>query len=273
MGCRCSRALLPPPSPSDRIDSAPRAARPAAGGEPSRNPMPPDPASAPAPPRILCLHGARSNDDISLCQVAGLRLSDRAECVYLHAPHVVADAYPGLRQISPGPWYAWADADAGEGSDGWPAQWVRSLEYLARYCKERGPFDGVYGFSQGASIATNFSHPGVWRDRFGLERCPWKFAVLACAGGSSRIDLKEEGSPIDLPSFHIYGEKDPYLSDSRRVAGYWDETNRVEHTHARGHEIDVRMRVREKELMAKLNQFVGQQLPSQPRSPLPASNV
>ena len=204
-------------------------------------------------PRLLCLHGARSNGEIAAFQTQGLDLQKRFECVYLRAPHVTKPA-PGLEHFSEGPFYAWADPSRGVSDQ--EDQWDESLGYIAEYCKKEGPFDGAFGFSQGASMITNLSHPSAWGEKFRMRARPWKFAILACGAGSHLVAAPRAGSAIDAPSFHVFGEKDRLLNDSRIVAEYWAPSRRVTCAHGRGHEIDMQMHVREKEVMRKLNAFL-----------------
>jgi hypothetical protein len=145
-------------------------------------------------------------------------------------------------------------------------QWDESLIYLAEYCKRHGPFDGVYGFSQGAAMITNFSYPAMWRNRFGMTTRPWKFAILACGTGGHNITTSSSSSPlggcataatkIDMPSFHIFGRKDRHMNDGMTMSDRWTDVGRVAHVHCSGHEIDVRMHAREKEMMRKLRIFL-----------------
>ena len=214
-------------------------------------------------PRILCLHGGGSNDDITQFQTGGLRLTHRAECLFLNAPHVVNYCYPGLSKFSKGPWRVWAPTK-GMMFSNHQDQWDESLEYIAKFCEENGPFDGVYGFSQGTAIITNFSHPSIWKDRFQMKQCPWKFAILACGGASFQVNIAKGDAPcINMPSFHIFGRRDMHFNDSNAIAEYWDPSQKMTHTHARGHEIDLLMWTRETELINKLNHFLDEQLPSE----------
>lgn len=206
------------------------------------------------PPRILCLHGGGSNNDITPFQTGGLKLHERMECVYLHAPHVVRKCYPGLQIFSEGPFYTWSDST--KSLEDQEDQWEESLEYLAEYCKKKGPFNGVYGFSQGAAIITNFSNPKIWKDQFNMIACPWKFAILACAGASHRITIPK-GMTNNTPSFHIFGKKDKHLTDSKIIAQqYWDQSQSITCTHDRGHEIDMQMWKREIEMIDQLQKFL-----------------
>jgi len=190
-------------------------------------------------------------------QISGLQLN-KLECVYLHAPHVCSksNVYPGLQVFSDGPFYNWADNS--KSLETQSDQWQESLEYIAKYCKENGPFDGVYGFSQGAAIVTNFSHPKIRKDIFNMKECPWKFAILACAGAPHHITISKNDEPINLPSFHIFGKKDRHLVNSKLISQYWNRSQMITHTHDRGHEIDMQMHTREKEMIVKLNDFLDE---------------
>ncbi|XP_069154325.1 uncharacterized protein [Solanum lycopersicum] len=78
-----------------------------------------------------------------------------------------------------------------------------------------GPFDGVLGFSQGAVIAA--SMPGMQRDRVALTKVPKiKFVMLIAGGKFGGIEL---GCPIECPSLHFIGEKDPHLLHEEELAG------------------------------------------------------
>lgn len=223
--------------------------------------------SSSSKPRLLCLHGACSNDEITQFQTAGLALDQRFDCVYLHGPHIVAKSAIGLDQLSDGPFYAWSDPTKSLYEQ--EEMWERSLDYIADYCRKsddnhnannnhRGcTFDGIFGFSQGAAIITNFCHPNIWKTKYNMKDCPWKFAILACGAGGHRITgvSRDSITKIDMPSFHIYGKNDRQLNDSKIISDYWSNTQLCTHTHSRGHEIDIQMHTREKEMMKKLNSF------------------
>jgi len=211
-------------------------------------------------PRILCLHGAGSNNMVTSYQIEGLKLTNRFDCVFIHAPHATACA-AGLDEIITGPFYSWADLFKAEVD--LEAQWHTSFDVIAKYCAENGPFDGVYGFSQGVAIVTNFSHPSIWKDRFQMEKCPWNFAILACGSYGSLMTIGTE-IPISLPSFHILGREDIFYDQSKALLTYWDSFHKVISTHARGHEIDMFIWTREKHMMILLDNFLAKLLSSTP---------
>lgn len=158
-------------------------------------------------PKILCLHGGGSNSDITVFQTMGLSLTKHMECMYVDAPHIVNYCYPGLNRLSDGPFRVWAMPHGASESDQ-QSQWDQSLQFLADYCNEHGPFEGVYAFSQGTAMITSMSHPSIWKERFNMESCPWKFAICACGGASFQISIPKDISvPLKIPSFHIFGAK------------------------------------------------------------------
>ena len=175
----------------------------------------------------------------------------------MHAPHI-SDGFPSFDGQIAGPFYCWADilqrpAIPEAILEG---QWDESLDCLAQFCIENGPFDGVYGFSQGALLVTNFSDPTIWKDRFQMEKCPWNFAILACGAGGNMMTIGND-TFAKLPSFHLLGEKDPLINQSEAISKCWDPFQKVTHTHDSGHEVDLLMWTRETELMASLYGFLN----------------
>lgn len=218
--------------------------------------------------KILCLHGGGSNNEVTQFQTAGLELSSRADCHYLHgefahdgfstcnhsprtwnplAPHQTNLCYPGLQNFVHGPFWTWSEASNNE-------QWEKSLESIAAYCRKEGPFDVVFGFSQGAAIITQFSYPAIWKERFGFRSCPWKSAILACgAAGNVANNCHVK---IEIPSLHIMGSMDPYLAESKSLMDRWNTSSARTYLHQKGHEIDLLILSREEELAAILNNFL-----------------
>lgn len=164
------------------------------------------------------------------------------------APHVAKRCYPGLDQFVDGPFYTWsksADSDP----------WDKSLEVIAEYCRKEGPFDVVFGFSQGAAIVTQFSYPIIWKERFGFKSCPWKSAILACGGAARNVTI-DHPMKIDIPSLHIMGSADPYMEESRDLLELWSSGSKRSYTHQKGHEIDLLILSREEELATILDEFL-----------------
>lgn len=189
-----------------------------------------------------------------------MNLSHHLACSFSLAPHEVDTCYPGVDQFSDPPFRSWAvDAD--------PTKWEQSLEFLADHIRTHGPYDGIYGFSQGGALATEFCHSRTWKDRFGFSHCPFSFAVLACAASSQHLTLppppiispsneSEEDAFIEIPSVHVMGKDDKHLPKSKLLARYWKPSMQALYTHKGGHIIDMQMIRREQELGVIMKNFL-----------------
>jgi nicotinamidase-related amidase len=107
--------------------------------------------SSQARPRILAMHGARSNDDITKLQLENLGITDdEYDIVYLTGGIEVEEGDPEIASLIRGPYYSWFEDKKG-------TDLRRSILSGVRDILERaealGPFDGVYGFSSGAAMA------------------------------------------------------------------------------------------------------------------------
>merc|ERR1712185_458365 len=143
-------------------------------------------------PKLLCLHGRNSNKSVSEMQAIVLALDTVASCSFVDAPHLGEKYDKDLE----GDGRTWIGADG----DLRP-----SLEHVVEHCKKEGPFDGAYGFSQGCSILTVLSDPGVLKS-LGVEKQFWSFVVCVC-GSEVLVPMQtapQVQAPIELPSFHMH---------------------------------------------------------------------
>ena len=125
-----------------------------------------------------------------------------------------------------------------------PRSVLEAIDDLAEWVTENGPFDGVMGFSQGASLAAMV----LARARF-ANPSPFMFAVFICAGlpycertlrtGDLRFLRAEDGDGpvIHVPTAHIIGAKDPDVSSSRGLIDLCQAWGRAVVDHGGGHEI------------------------------------
>ena len=202
--------------------------------------------------RILALHGSRQNGEVFRTRLAPVvtRLEDAGhQVVFVDAPHElpmgVGDEVP-MR--------TWWSSGGGDVRD--TTGWDKSLEALREMWTSRGPFQGIIGFSQGASAGLILCELADAADEcFASLRC----AVL-CAGYvvpspgavpnpivSSRIramiiagDADEAVPPADTlacahrfhssitrthPGNHAFPSKS---QDTRAVAEFFDETDVID---------------------------------------------
>ena len=148
-------------------------------------------------PRMLCLHGYRSNETISKLQLENLGLTSKFNVTYLSAPYISNEAAEDQKQLanifSEGPFYSWFElgktADENQNDDKDQdkhilEQMLKSLKSVIIHldvmqCKRSSAedpvqpyYDAVYGFSQGATIVTLLSDTKLvkaLRDHYATE--------------------------------------------------------------------------------------------------------
>ncbi|KAF9910278.1 Ovarian cancer-associated protein 2 [Lobosporangium transversale] len=141
--------------------------------------------------KILCLHGYTQNALSFTKKTAVFRkaLKDVADLVYVTAPHVVPIPTLGtpeerendeLDNLGPedasyGWWTSSPEKPTYKGFD-------ESLSELRSVLEKEGPFDGVMGFSQGASMASLLQllleRPYLSPIMSGCRHDPFKFAII-----------------------------------------------------------------------------------------------
>ena len=122
--------------------------------------------------RILCLHGYHGNAQVLRGQLAPLAngLDDLVEFVYVDAPSLAAGDF--------GWWHAEAAEmtaiKSGAGVDRSLKRykgWQKTREAIVSAFARQGPFDGVFGFSQGAALASLLvglrAHDGLAGNKLG----------------------------------------------------------------------------------------------------------
>lgn len=139
-------------------------------------------------------------------------------------------------------------------TEGWDTSW----EHLRTVFTELGPFDGLLGFSQGASVAAALCMLGPSSQ--GNNSVNFNFVML-CSGFPSPVPLHQElmarGAGIACPSLHIFGEQDRQIghSKSEQLANLFNDDMRevIEHTY--GHIIPTKPRYVE-QYVQFLNRFL-----------------
>lgn len=201
--------------------------------------------------RILMLHGYTQNAAVFNDRTGGLRksLKQIAEFVYSDAPFDVP------KFISPEESKE-DENEKDQPSKGWytktpesdPVKDVeKSLDYLNDVFKQKGPFDGVWGFSQGATM-THFLVNTVLDSRNNQTNnnlrnsIDFKFAILTATSKSAHVFLAgfedrfyRKDHRLDMPSLFIIGKMDKITEYSKalELTEYY-ERPRV-YVHEKGH--------------------------------------
>ena len=163
--------------------------------------------------RILCLHGYHGSAAALHSQMAALvgELDALAEFVCIDAPSLAAGDF--------GWWHAKTDlraADAQDAGVGPGAKhyqgWARTRESIMDTFRKQGPFDGVFGFSQGAALTSILVGLRAPNGRATPDK-PLCFDFAMMVGGFPVADpelsnLYDDASSYQLPTLHLLGRSD-----------------------------------------------------------------
>ena len=176
----------------------------------------PDPEGNPRPVRklrILCLHGYHGNSEILRGQMRSLMagLESRVELVYLDAPSLSEGDYGWWHAVSQESTRGGDDSGVGHAQMRYEG-WERTRKAIVAAFEERGPFDGVFGFSQGAvltGLLVGLRAPG------GVptpeQPLTFDFAILVSgfvSNDPAHAPLYARRASYALPSLHIVGRSD-----------------------------------------------------------------
>ena len=125
-----------------------------------------------------------------------------------------------------------------------------------------GPFDGVLGFSEGASVAASLMLRRAAQSRVPL----FKFAIFFSAILTFRSDdegpilADERPERINVPTLHLTGARDPARLSSMTLYNLCDRPSAVHYDHGKGHTIpwgpsteEITKRVRETVVRAQMS--------------------
>ncbi len=170
-----------------------------------------------SPLRILCLHGYHGSAEILREQLRPLasRLTQPVEFSYVDAPSLARGDFGWWHQNFRG--------------------WESTVDSMVTYTRAQPPVHGVFGFSQGATLASLLvglrAADGQVTPRYPLS---FDFAVMV---GGFRSDSAEhaalyaESASYRLPSLHVIGRTDPVVppGDSRILADQFADPIVLEH--------------------------------------------
>ncbi|XP_054824148.1 uncharacterized protein LOC129322110 isoform X1 [Prosopis cineraria] len=163
-------------------------------------------------PRVLCLHGFRTSANI-LHKLIG-RLPDtvlqKLDLVFLDGPFP-ARGKSDVESIYDPPYFEWFQSN-GDFTDF--MNFEECLAYIEDYMVKNGPFDGLLGFSQGATLSAAL--PGMQSQGVALRKVDKiKFLILISGAkfggkkfGTPKLASNAFSKPINIPSLHFIGEED-----------------------------------------------------------------
>jgi hypothetical protein len=168
--------------------------------------------------RVLCLHGYHGSGRILREQMKPLTgdLDASIEFVPIDAPSLDRGDF--------GWWH--------EGFRGWE----KTRDWMVGFFDEQPPFDGVFGFSQGAALTSLLVGMRGIGGR-SPEHGPLSFRFAVMVGGfrsdsSMHAQMYARAENYELPSLHIMGRSDSIvpIADSRVLAAQFSTALILEHS-------------------------------------------
>lgn len=168
---------------------------------------------------------------------------DNSASFYFTDGELESGAGPGIEGIYESPYYSYHK---------WPRTMdpadSRSLneayEYLYSVIEEEGPFDGVLGFSQGATLAYSFLAQHAKKHPYEAPTAQFRCAVFVGAlppfrQDSSKRIIYDEGlqGVIRIPTLHVAGESDFVFAHSIKLHSLCSKTWTKLLLHPKSHEI------------------------------------
>jgi len=136
-----------------------------------------------------------------------------------------------------------------------------ALDALYETMERDGPFDGIIGYSEGATVASTLVLDEKRRfEEEGRERMI-KCAVFFCGWPPIKPDdggivLSDESDTlIDIPTCHVVGADDPYFHGSMALYNVCEEDTAIFFDHGKGHTLPRDARTLE-ELETVINNLV-----------------
>ena len=143
--------------------------------------------------RVLTVHGKGDNTEVAALQMSNLNLVG-CNLVGAEGP-LESPADPTVERYVDGPFYSWYDLASNNGFCS--EQILQGLCHLHSFIEDNGPFDGAFGFSQGACMLTLLMQDDVVRllnSRFGLHFTVGTHIEHASRGKGVVVDVRDDDS-------------------------------------------------------------------------------
>ncbi|KAI9995902.1 hypothetical protein PInf_012975 [Phytophthora infestans] len=192
--------------------------------------------------RVLCLHGYRQDALKLRGRIAALRRTFKSsvEFVCLDAPFEVpyeptaeehannGETGENVKQLK------WCDFTRDEETGQYLLSRVEeAIEYIANFVTKEGPFDGIFGFSQGGSMASM-----ILQRQVSTSESPFafRFSIFVSAGAIGDPKYMSDVK-VDMPSLHVIGVTDAVVDNERSLALKDISVNPTVFMHPGGHYI------------------------------------
>ncbi|KAJ7529132.1 hypothetical protein O6H91_15G035200 [Diphasiastrum complanatum] len=183
--------------------------------------------------RLLCFHGFRTSAQILEKQLGkwDASIHDLLDLTFLQAPFP-AEGKSDVESIFPPPYFEWFSFNKAF------TEYVgvqEAVEYISKYMKQNGPFDGFLGFSQGAILSAYLV--SLQEKGLALQDVEPLRLIVIISGAkfpSSKMELAYRET-IRCPSIHFIGEKDYLKTPGEELVKLFQSPFIIRHSY--GHTI------------------------------------
>jgi predicted esterase len=200
--------------------------------------------------RILMLHGYKQNESLFKDRTGSLRklFKGRAELVYCEAPHEIpktdesaTSSEDSKQEVQKGWWLKSSDFNE-HNLKYFQRDFEKTLQHMNQLFAEKGPFDGIFAFSQGGTLATILCKIALNQTEYNYENIRFKFVIIAANSKSPEVYLEhfyDLNNKISIPSLHVIGKTDKLVpvEDATALAEYF--LNPKIFIHEQGHLIPI----------------------------------
>ncbi|KAG6548641.1 hypothetical protein Mapa_009795 [Marchantia paleacea] len=188
---------------------------------------------APRKLKVLALHGSRTSGAILKKQVSkwSPAIHDLIDFTFLDGP-TPAQGESDVQHIYEGPYFEWMQSNKDYTEF---YNYRESIAFVIDYVEKNGPFDGLLGFSQGATLAGCIV--ALQRRKWDIlgksaaDLPPIRF-FIAISGANLRdpgINDVYLGTPMDVPTLHLIGAKDFMCEPSTQFLQFWKDPVTIKH--------------------------------------------
>lgn len=125
------------------------------------------------------------------------------------------DEAPGVAAYYGGPYLGWLEFPKTNTGKAIPkATLDAAMECIDEIVEEDGPFNGILGFSQGATMAFCYLHHRLRMCPFDPPFIPFACAIFISASGTAKDQstlveyIGSTGRNVTIPTLHVYGKED-----------------------------------------------------------------
>ncbi|XP_028413443.1 esterase OVCA2-like [Dendronephthya gigantea] len=183
--------------------------------------------------RILCIHGYRQSGKIFRDKTGSFRKGLKKlplEFVYITAPNKI----PNVEDEEQYGWWFSTQENTYDPltKSSYCKGYETTINFMQDVFQKQGPFDGIFSFSQGASLTSLLC--AMNEEKGSIINFKFAIMVAGFTSKSTQHDVFYENL-IKCPTLHVYGETDQVIpkENSVKLVEYFD--NPVTHCHPGGH--------------------------------------